>query len=186
MQTYASRLGRIGTVGLVLALAMGADPLVAPDRGELAAQSQHELPRGDGEPYRAHPEAVEAVSKLKSPYCPTMLEVCPSPPGAALRDSIADLAEQGWDSDRIVEWVIDRHGEEYRAVPPKSAGGFVAWWMPAFGAVMLLLGTIWVLQRIRRDPEDRPAPSGAMSDEDEARLREAMRELDAEEEATFF
>jgi len=115
-----------------------------------------------------------------------MLEVCPSPGGAALRDSIADLAEQGWEANRIVEWVIDRHGEEYRAVPPRTAGGFVAWWMPAFGAVMLLFATIWVLLRIRRNPEEKPAPVTNVSDEDEVRLREAMRELDAEEEATFF
>lgn len=173
-------------VVLSLVLAVALAPAATPG-GALSAQSQYELPRGDGEPYRAHPEAVEAVNKLKSPYCPTMLEVCPSPGGAALRDSIADLAEQGWNADRIVEWVIDRHGEEYRAVPPKTAGGFVAWWMPAFGAVLLFLGTIWVLQRIRRDPaEIRPEPVSEVSEEDQARLREAMRELDAEEEATFF
>jgi cytochrome c-type biogenesis protein CcmH/NrfF len=170
---------------LALLLAVGVAPMFV-SGGDLAAQSQYELPRGDGEPYRAHPEAVEAVNKLKSPYCPTMLEVCPSPAGAALRDSIADLAEQGWESDRIVEWVIDRHGEEYRAVPPRTAGGFVAWWMPAFGAVMLLLGTIAVLQRMRSDPEARPARVHHVSEDDHARLREAMREIDAEEEATFF
>lgn len=186
MSTYASRLVRAGSACLVILLAAGLLPVVAPGASALSAQSQYELPRGDGEPYRAHPEAVEAVNKLKSPYCPTMLEVCPSPAGAALRDSIADLAEQGWEADRIVEWVVGRHGEEYRAVPPRTAGGFVAWWMPAFGAVMLFLGTLWVLQRIRRDPEEKPAPVSEVSDADEARLREAMRELDAEEEATFF
>jgi len=152
----------------------------------LYAQSQYELPRGDGEPYRAHPEAVEAVGKLKSPYCPTMLEVCPSPPGAALRDSIADLAEEGWDADAIVEWVIGRHGEEYRAVPPKTAGGFVAWTMPAFGAVMLLFATIWLLQRMRGSTEVGGVAPSPVSQADEERLRAAMRELDAEEEATFF
>jgi len=185
----SSAPGSLFGSGLILALALvfavGVAPVLSPD-GELTAQSQYELPRGDGEPYRAHPEAVEAVNKLKSPYCPTMLEVCPSPGGAALRDSIADLAEQGWDADRIVEWVVDRHGEFYRAVPPKTASGFVAWWMPAFGAVMLLLATIAVLQRIRSDPDARPAAVADVSEADHARLREAMRELDAEEEATFF
>jgi len=177
MTTSTVQLRRIATsLFVLLALIPGA----------LQAQSQYELPRGDGEPYRAHPEAVEAVNKLKSPYCPTMLEVCPSPAGAALRDSIADLAEEGRDADWIVEWMIARHGEEYRAVPPKTAGGFVAWMMPAFGAVMLLFGTIWLLQRMRGNPEDRPAVAAAVSDADQDRLRAAMRELDAEEEATFF
>lgn len=154
----------------------------------IAAQSQWEVPRGDGEAWSMPPEATRAIGKIKSPYCPgQMLEVCPSPSGAALRDSIADLAEQGWDADRIVEWVVGRHGEEYRAVPPKTAGGFVAWTMPAFGAVMLFLGTLWLLQRMRGQPKPLAAPVGAtVSEEEEARLRAAMRELDAEEEATFF
>jgi cytochrome c-type biogenesis protein CcmH/NrfF len=154
----------------------------------LAAQSQWEVPRGDGEAWEMPAEATRAIGKIKSPYCPgQMLEVCPSPGGAALRDSIADLAEQGWDADRIVEWVVARHGEEYRAVPPRTAGGFVAWTMPAFGAVMLFLGTLWLLQRMRGEPKPLAAPAGAtVSEEEEARLRAAMRELDAEEEATFF
>jgi len=153
----------------------------------LAAQSEYELPRGDGEPWRWHPEAVEAIGKIKSPYCPgLMLEVCRSGGAALLRDSIATYAESGWEADRIVEWVIGNYGEQYRAVPPRTASGFVAWWMPAFGAVILLFGTIWLLQRMRGDATERPAASVSVSELDEARLREAMRELDAEEEATFF
>ena len=171
---------------LALVLAVSLAPVMV-SGGALEAQSQREVPRGDGEAWSVPPAATEAIGKIKSPYCPgQMLEVCPSPAGAALRDSIADLAEQGWNADRIVEWVIDRHGEEYRAVPPRTASGFVAWWMPAFGAIMLLLGTIFVLQRMRRAPDATPAVVAAVSDEDDARLREAMRELDAEEEATFF
>lgn len=179
MITISGRRFRCTELLLVLALLVMAS---AP----LTAQSQYELPRGDGEPYRAHPEAVKAVNMLKSPYCPTMLEVCPSPAGAALRDSIADLAEQGRDADWIVEWMVARHGEEYRAVPPKTAGGFVAWTMPAFGAVMLLFGTIALLQRMRGTPAERPVAATVVSEADEDRLRAAMRELDAEEEATFF
>jgi len=172
--------------GLRIAAPLMVLTLLAVAALPVTAQSQYELPRGDGEPYRAHPEAVKAVNMLKSPYCPTMLEVCPSPAGAALRDSIADLAEQGRDADWIVEWMIARHGEEYRAVPPKTAGGFVAWTMPAFGAVMLLLGTIWLLQRMRGTPVERAAAETTVSQADQDRLRAAMRELDAEEEATFF
>ncbi len=173
-------------VALAVLLGFGLAP-AAGSGGGLAAQSQREVPRGDGDAWSVPPAATEAISKIKSPYCfAQMLEVCPSPAGAALRDSIADLAEEGWDADRIVEWVIDRHGEEYRAVPPKTASGFVAWWMPAFGAVGLFLATILVLRRIRSDPANRPTVVADVSEADDARLREAMRELDAEEEATFF
>src|SRR6056297_3555318 len=93
MSTHAPRIVRLASACLVVLLTAGLLPALAPGASALTAQSQYELPRGEGEPYRAHPEAVEAVNKLKSPYCPTMLEVCPSPGGAALRDSIADLAE---------------------------------------------------------------------------------------------
>jgi len=173
-----ARTSRIGIRFVFMMLLLGPAGLMA--------QSQTEVPRGDGEPYRMEPEAVEAINMLKSPYCPTMLEVCPSPAGAALRDSIAQLAEQGWDADALVEWVIGRHGEEYRAVPPKTAGGFIAWAMPAVGAVMAIILTLLALRAMRGAAKPLPEPMEKLSPEEEERLRAAMRELDAQEEATIF
>ncbi|MDT8367975.1 MAG: cytochrome c-type biogenesis protein CcmH [Longimicrobiales bacterium] len=185
MTRLANRIGGVAAAVCTLALLAGS----------LHAQSQREVPRGDGEPWAVPPAATKAIGMIKSPYCPgQMLEVCPSPGGAALRDSIADLAEQGWKADRIVEWVVARHGEEYRAVPPRTASGFVAWAMPFFGAAMLFFATLWILQRLRGNarpagaagPDDAADTDTPISDAEEARLREALRELDAEEEATFF
>lgn len=178
MKSYPGR-GIAHAVGLALALMAWAAV-------GLTAQSQTEVPRGNGEPYRMQPEAVEAIGKLKSPYCPTMLEVCPHPGGAALRDSIAQLAEAGWEADAMVEWVIGRHGEEFRAVPPRTAGGFIAWWMPALGALMAVVVTFLTLRAMRGSAEPLPEPVDQLSPEEEERLRAAMRELDAQEEATLF
>lgn len=153
-------------------------------------QSQNELPpRGQG-PEARNPEASQAIDQLWSPYCPgLMLEVCPSPGGAALRDSLQTLAEEeGYSAAQLVDWVIDNHGEEYRALPQRSGVSLLAWWIPPV-AVVVGLGVIFVVlwrmraARVAAGPREEPAE---LSDEEERRLRAAMQELDAEEEAPFF
>jgi cytochrome c-type biogenesis protein CcmH/NrfF len=157
--------------------------------GTVQAQAANQLPpRNDG-PMEVHPEAQQAIDQLKSPYCPgLMLEVCPSPGGAALRDSLQTLATQGWDSERIVEWVVGNHGEKYRAVPKTTGASLIlAWVIPPAGVVLGLFLVIFALKKMRTGSSPRPrTEAGEMSPEEEARLREALKELDAEEEATFF
>ncbi|MDT8340881.1 MAG: cytochrome c-type biogenesis protein CcmH [Longimicrobiales bacterium] len=151
------------------------------------AQSQREVPREQPGQYVRPPAAQEAIDKLKSPYCPgLMLEVCPSPGGAALRDSLAQLAEKGWTGDEIVEWVIDNHGEEWRALPKTEGRSLVAWVVPPAGVVAGLLLVVLALRRMRAGRETIAPIEGELSDDEERRLREAMREMDKEEEATFF
>lgn len=154
--------------------------------GPLSAQAQNERPpEGEG-PYERRPEAVEAIRELKSPYCPgLMLEVCPSSGGAALRDSIESLADSGWASDEIVEWVIGNHGESYRALPPRRGAALLAWLMPPAGVLLGLVLVFLALRRMRRRREegDPRAEDGPVSPADEARLEEALRQLEKEEEA---
>lgn len=153
----------------------------------VAAQSQREVPRDQPGQYVKPPAAQEAIDKLKSPYCPgLMLEVCPSPGGAALRDSLADLAEQGWTADQIVEWVITNHGEEWRALPKAEGRSLVAWIVPPLGVLLGLVLVVVVLRKMRAGRDVVTPLEDELSDEEETRLREAMKELDKEEEATFF
>lgn len=154
----------------------------------LAGQAANELPPGGDGPTPRHPEAQKAIDELKSPYCPgLMLEVCPSGGGMALRDSLQMLAEEGRTSEELVDWVVANHGEHWRALPKRSGMSLVmAWMVPPFG-VLLGLGLVVVSLRRMRSNAPRVATDGeAITDEEEQRLREAMRELDAEEEATFF
>lgn len=136
-------------------------------------------------PYSRHPEAVKAIAQIKSPYCPGfMLEVCTSSEGHALRDSIAALADEGWKADSIVDWVLARHGPQYLALPRRQGKALVAWVVPPF-AVVTGLGIVVVALRSMRRGRPVRAAEGDPSPEDEERLREALRELEAEEETPF-
>ena len=115
--------------------------------GPLSGQSQTELPTEGNRPESRHPEAKEAISRVWSPYCAGfMLEVCSSGAGAALRDSMQDLALQGQTSEEIVAWMIANHGEEYLAMPGTSGVGLFAWLAPPIG---VLLGMIFVVLVLR-------------------------------------
>lgn len=182
MRTIPSRTLRPAALGIALALTFGTGQA-------LHAQAANQLPPAQDGPMQVHPEAQEAIDQLKSPYCPgLMLEVCPSPGGAALRDSLQTLAVQGWDSERIVEWVIANHGEQWRALPKRSGASLIlAWVVPPVGVALGLFLVIFALRRMRNSAPPKPRlEGGEMSPEEEARIREAMREMDAEEEATFF
>jgi cytochrome c-type biogenesis protein CcmH len=118
--------------------------------------------------------ARDAVSRLRSPYCPgLMLDVCPSPQAALLRDSIHAFAAQGASADELVEWMIARHGEEWRALPRKRGWGVWAWIAPP---AVLLLGAALLVGRLRsarRDAVAAPEPT-PLSGEERAELERAL------------
>jgi cytochrome c-type biogenesis protein CcmH/NrfF len=127
-------------------------------------------------------EADAAIGRIRSPYCPgLMLEVCPSPQAELLRDSIRAMAAQGQPAAAIVEDVIARHGEQWRAVPKRSGAGLWAWIAPP---AVLLLGAGLVLARLRKLREGRApeaVPADSISDAERARLAEALRAFEREE-----
>lgn len=156
----------------------------------LSGQAQYEVPpEGEG-PYERRPEAIEAINRLKSPYCPgLMLEVCTSAPGAALRDSIAKRADAGWSADSIVEWVVANHGEKYRAMPKAEGAALLAWIVPPLGVAVGIGIVVVALRRMRKRRGDEgwldPDLLDEISSDEEERLNEALRELEEEEEAPF-
>jgi len=142
-------------------------------------------PPSTGETLEIHPEAKAAIDRIKSPYCPgMMLEVCTSSGGAMLRDSIQSLAEAGLSADSIVELVIAEYGEEWRAEPLRSGAGLWAWLIPPGILVVGLTLVGIVLARRQREPLVR-GPVREVAPEEDARIREALKELDAEEEPVF-
>lgn len=178
MKTNVTALSRLVLLGPALALVPAA----------LAGQAANELPPDSDGPAARHPEAQEAIDQLKSPYCPgLMLEVCPSPGGAALRDSLQQLALQGGSAEELVDWVLANHGDHWRALPERSGMSlFMAWLVPPLGGLIGLGLVIFALRKMRSNAPRPEVAEGPLSDDEETRLREALRELDAEEEATFF
>ena len=110
-----------------------------------------------------------------------MLEVCPTREAEALRDSIQLGAAEGLSADSLVEWMIAGHGEEYRAWPKRSGAGLLAWVAPPLALLMGLAVVVVVLRRLM-GRETGVAGSGGLSDEEQARLDEAMAELEAMED----
>lgn len=146
------------------------------------AQTTTELLESTPQGTSVHPEAREAIGRLRSPYCPgLMLEVCGSSGGAMLRDSIQALAEGGMSADAIVEAVIAEYGEEWRAEPLTSGTGLWAWLLPPLflGAGMAM---VWATLKARRRRSsggvgDREPPTEADLD----RLSAAMARLEETE-----
>lgn len=167
---------RVVPLTWVIALGVGlAGPAAA--QGPAAALS---------EPTRPHPEAEEAIAMLRSPYCPgLMLEVCTSLGGALLRDSIQALAHEGWNSEDLVDWVLANHGDTLLALPRAEGKSLVAWVVPPAMFVLGLTAVVLALRVMRRRAGPDELEGVALSAEEEARLGEALRELDEEEEPVF-
>lgn len=161
---------------LVTALVAACGPDLPPGQADLASRDARSIPE------QLHPEADEAISKLRSPFCPgLMLEVCPSREAEALRDSIQMGAEAGLGADSLVEWMIAAHGEEYRAFPERSGTGLLAWAVPP---AALLLGLAVVVIALRRLKSRQPAGAGAeeLTQRERERLAEALAQLEAMED----
>jgi cytochrome c-type biogenesis protein CcmH/NrfF len=138
------------------------------------------------EPFVPQPAAEEAISVLKSPYCPgLMLEVCSSYRGALLRDSLQTMAEEGWSADSLVAWVLANHGDSLLALPRVAGRGLVAWVVPP-AAVLFGLGAVALfLRAVMARGVAVEGGSEDLSEEEEAALRDALRKLDADEEPIF-
>ena len=174
MRALAS-LFRWSALAVVAAGVWAVPPLPAQERESEAAPGEHR---------QLHPEAREAISKLRSPFCPgLMLEVCPTSNADALRDSIDAEARDGAAADSLVEMVVASYGEEYRAFPKRHGAGLLAWVVPPVGLLVGVGLVVVALKRLR-------GPSGAgtgspeeLTREEEARLDAALAEFDAMEEA---
>ncbi|MDE2973340.1 MAG: cytochrome c-type biogenesis protein CcmH [Gemmatimonadota bacterium] len=168
---------RGGFVALIAALSAACESNPAPGRAELGSRDAESAPE------ELRSEASDAISRLRSPFCPgLMLEVCPSHEAEALRDSIQMLAENGLDADSLVEWMIASHGEEYRAFPKRDGVGLLAWAMPP---AALLAGLGLVVVALRRLKGAGKAAEGAarLTEEERDRLDAALAQLEATEEA---
>lgn len=147
------------------------------------------LPLAAGRAEAQHPpdvaarNAAEAISKLKSPFGPHMLDICPNDQAEELRNQIRAAASGGSTPDELVDQVLAKYGEEYLVVPRAKGIGLWAWLLPP---IMLLVGAVFVQGRIRRmrGQGSTLAVAGAppMTDGERAELNAALREFDREDD----
>ena len=114
-----------------------------------------------------------------------MLQVCSSYSGAALRDSIQARAREGWTTDELIDWVLANHGEEYLAYPDVSGTGLFAWLVPPAAILLGILVVVATLRYMRRSVPPQETANTELSEEEEDRLREALRDMDSAEEPVF-
>jgi cytochrome c-type biogenesis protein CcmH/NrfF len=181
----------LGLVAFLIAVDASPQSTVAAQQsGAVTAQpsgtsavQQQPAERG---PTVRHPEATKAITRLKSPYCPGfMLEVCSSSAGAALRDTIEGLAEDGWSADSIISWVLANHGDTLLALPPAQGKGLVAWLVPPIVVAAGLSLVVVALRRMRREQPTVELGDDLTADQ-KNELETAMKELEEEEEAPLF
>ena len=137
-------------------------------------------------PFTPHPEAQTAIDRLKSPFCPgRMLSNCPSPYADELRDSLQVLAEAGWTSERLVEWVLAEHGEEWRALPRVRGFGVFAWLVPPLMLAVGLALVLTLVARARSATAGPPVRLRPLGPREQDVLAAAIRDMESEEEEWF-
>lgn len=168
-------------VALVLGLAWwaftpGAIPLV--NRGE---------PGGIAAPRNLDDEALEIGAMLQCPICQNVsVAYSPSQLAAQMRQVIRQKLEAGESREQIIQYFVDRYGESILLEPPKRGFNLVAWRGPFLAVLAGAIGLFWLLKNWTRTPPPAlPGDLPAVSDEEvaayEARLTEALRELEDQE-----
>ena len=141
------------------------------------------LPQGEGEVAPRFPAAVEtAASKIfsstMSPFCPGLtIANCPSPNAKELRQTIREQLAAGMTPDSVEAQFYAEYGEEFRATPPTSGLGLLAWVVPGVGLLSGGLALAWWLRRRGHAPATVGAAPPALDSAAEARLERELAEL---------
>ena len=85
--------------------------------------------------------------------------ICPVCPGETIDQSRVELAKQmrqividkvnaGWDKDQILQFFVDRYGEDVLAEPPKKGFSLLLWIVPPTLIILSGIGLVLILQHI--------------------------------------
>jgi cytochrome c-type biogenesis protein CcmH len=124
--------------------------------------------------------AVE--SEVMCVSCGVPLAIAESPQADAERRTIVKLIKQGKTKDQIKASLVATYGDRVLASPKDTGFGLAAYLVPIVLVLLALVAGALVLPRWRnrvRTAPDGPAPAGpALSDADEARLKEDLARYD--------
>lgn len=130
-------------------------------------------------------QSYELYQQVFSPFCPgRSLNDCPSSKAHELKLEMRAQLENGVPPRTILENVIAKFGEKYRAVPAYQGFGKLVWWVPVG---FVLLGLVVACGRVARrgkrgSGEKSPASSvpvaSQLSPEMQARIERELSSLD--------
>lgn len=90
-----------------------------------------------------------------------------------LRVLVRERLLAGDTNEEVVDYIVDRYGE-YVLLKPRTGGSNLVLWLA--GPAMLLLGAGIGLVFVRRRSKAAPQSEASLTDEEQARLREIMKE----------
>jgi cytochrome c-type biogenesis protein CcmH/NrfF len=111
----------------------------------LALLSLSGLVRAESQTSELDTKATRLYQEIFSPFCPgRSLNDCPSQRAQELKLEIRKRLGEGEGEDLVLEGVIARFGEQYRAVPRYSGFGRLVWWGPLGFLVLGSVLAVWI------------------------------------------
>jgi len=125
-------------------------------------------------------EATNLYQQVFSPFCPgRSLNDCPSSKAGELKDQMRAELEAGKAPEVILNEVIQKFGEQYRAVPRFAGVGMFVWLVPiGFVVVGLLIAAGLSIRRNRNQATRPDVSTPALSTEDEQRIRDELSRIE--------
>lgn len=112
----------------------------------------------------------DVSERMMSPFCPgRTLSACPSDQARQLRTSIGSWFEQGYSEEAVENRLVMSYGQEVFGVPSSSPVGLVGWYLPAVFVLLMVIGVVVVLRKMRAGQVEEPI--------DPALVAQAEREL---------
>ena len=125
-------------------------------------------------------EATNLYQQVFSPFCPgRSLNDCPSSKAAELKDQLRAELESGKPPEVILDEVIQKFGEQYRAVPRFTGVGMFVWIAPiAFVVIGLGIAISLSIRRRKSAPVKTVRGAPALSPEEERKIQEELSKFE--------
>ncbi|WP_429013733.1 cytochrome c-type biogenesis protein [Aeromonas veronii] len=114
------------------------------------------------------------TKELRCPKCQNQ-DIADSNAGLAkdLRDKTYQMVREGKDKEEIVDYMVARYGNFILYNPPLMASTLILWLGPL---LVILIGGAVVVMRSRRPPAVKIQLDNALSEEEQRRLAELLKE----------
>ena len=138
---------------LVLLILSASAVSVAGQTGRLHAQTP-EPASADSAPIEAAFSESEAQGIDRMIMCP----VCPAETidqaqvqiALQMRAVVREMLGEGKDREEILDFFVERYGQDILGAPPKSGAALVAWLMPAGGVLAAIVAVFFIIRSMTR------------------------------------